>query len=43
MIELPHHQGAVYILENNEAKRVKVGVTGNHITYVYGRLSDVNG
>ena len=43
MIELHHRKGAVYILENTEAKRVKVGVTGNHITYVYGRLSDVNG
>lgn len=43
MVELPHHQGAVYILENSEAKRVKVGVTGNHTTNVYSRLNDVNG
>jgi hypothetical protein len=36
------YPGAVYIFENTEAKRVKVGVTGNHSSYVDGRLRDVN-
>ena len=41
MVERRMHQGAVYILENDKARRVKVGVTGAAISSVLGRLRDV--
>ena len=34
--------GAIYILENSKAQRVKVGVTGNWTVSVVDRLRDVN-
>lgn len=42
MVESRLHQGAVYILENTKARRVKVGVTGATISSVLGRLRDVD-
>ena len=39
MVESRHQHGAVYILENAKARRVKVGTTGND---VLGRLRDVD-
>lgn len=39
MTEFRHLFGAVYILENREAGRVKIGMT---INFVAGRLDDVN-
>jgi hypothetical protein len=42
MVEFQRHDGAVYILENSKAQRVKIGVTGNHKAYVIGRLNEVN-
>jgi hypothetical protein len=38
-VEFRHLYGAVYILENSEAQRVKVGMTINNVA---GRLSNVN-
>jgi hypothetical protein len=39
MVDFRHMYGAVYILENSEAQRVKIGMTINDIAL---RLSDVN-
>ena len=39
MVEFRYLHGAVYILENSKAQRVKVGMTINNIA---GRLADVN-
>lgn len=39
MVAFRYMRGSVYILENSEARRVKVGMTINNIA---GRLSDVN-
>lgn len=39
MVDFRHMHGAVYIFENSQAKRVKVGMTINNIK---GRLGDVN-
>jgi len=42
MVESRLQLGAVYILENAKARRVKVGVTGANINSVLGRLRDVD-
>jgi hypothetical protein len=42
MTEFSHLHGAVYILENSEAQRVKVGMTSIGVNDVVERLRDVN-
>lgn len=42
MTEYLYPYGAVYILENSQAQRVKVGMTGIGVNNVIDRLADVN-
>jgi len=42
MARFVYPQGAVYILENSEARRVKIGMTGIGVNDVVDRLRDVN-
>lgn len=42
MTDFRHMHGAVYIFENAEARRVKVGMTINATTKITDRLEDVN-
>jgi hypothetical protein len=42
MVEFRYLHGAVYIFENSEAQRVKVGMTIISTTNVEDRLRDIN-
>ena len=42
MVEFVWHRGAVYVFENPQTQRVKVGMTGIGVNDVIDRLRDVN-
>jgi hypothetical protein len=42
MVKFLYPNGSVYIFENSEAKRVKVGMTSIGVNDVVDRLRDVN-